>query len=137
MLNNVIIIKIIEYIGDNSNRKELRSTPIRVIKSLKEMYYGYRLQLLQFNKSFSYINPNVDLVYIKNVFISSNCEHHMLPVFGQVNFVYCPSTMVLGLSKFINILNFYSTRLQTQERLAQQVVAYVKKNIIRPKNYNV
>lgn len=132
MLNNVIIIKIIEYIGDNSNRRELKSTPIRVIKSLKEMYYGYKIQPLHFNKSFEYNNPNIDLIYIKNVFISSNCEHHMLPFFGQASLVYCPSTKVLGLSKFINILNFYSTRLQTQERLSQQVVVYIK-DIIRPK----
>ncbi|PIM95710.1 GTP cyclohydrolase 1 [Candidatus Hodgkinia cicadicola] len=132
MTNKVIIKKIIEYVGDDSNRNGLRSTPIRVIRSLREMYCGYKTQLPKVNKSFSYINSNIDLVYIKNVFISSNCEHHMLPFFGQVNIVYCPSTMVLGLSKFINILNFYSTRLQTQERLAQQVVTYIK-NIIRPK----
>ncbi len=64
------------------------------------------------------------LVQIVNI----TCCHF----FGQASLVYRPSTKVLGLSKFINILNFYSTRLQTQERLSQQVVVYIK-DIIRPK----
>ncbi len=47
MINNIIITKIIEYIGEDSNRNGLRSPPIRVIKSLKEMYCGYKIQLLK------------------------------------------------------------------------------------------
>ncbi len=38
----------------------------------------------------------------------------------------------IGLSKIISILNYYSARLQTQERLAQQV-AYCIKRLIRPR----
>ncbi|PIM96581.1 GTP cyclohydrolase 1 [Candidatus Hodgkinia cicadicola] len=132
MLNNIIIIKIIEYIGDNPKRNELHLTPIRVVKSMKEIYCGYKLNLTDMEKSFDYNNSNTDLIYIKNVFFGSNCEHHMLPFFGQANFVYCPSKKIIGLSKFINILNFYSARLQTQERLARQVVNYIK-NILRPR----
>ncbi|PIM95749.1 GTP cyclohydrolase 1 [Candidatus Hodgkinia cicadicola] len=132
MLKTVIITKIIEFIGDNPRRNELYLTPIRVIKGLNEIYYGYKSNLTGIKKSFDYINSNIDLVYVKDVFFSSNCEHHMLPFFGQASFVYCPSEKILGLSKFISILNFYSARLQTQERLAHLVVDCIK-NILRPK----
>ncbi len=127
-----IIIKIIEYIGDNPKRLDLNYTPVRVAKSLRNIYYGYNTCLESISKSFDSSEFKLDLIYMRNIFFSSNCEHHMLPFFGHADLVYCPSTKILGFSKFIEILNFYSARLQTQERLAHQVADYIK-HLLRPK----
>ncbi len=132
-METIILIKnLINFIGDRSSRQELIHTPSRVNKTLKNIYYGYIPFSPEMNKSFEVSNLNLELIYIKDVFFGSNCEHHMLPFFGKADFIYYPSTKIIGLSKIISILNYYSARLQTQERLAQQV-AYCIKRLIRPR----
>ena len=44
----------------------------------------------------------------------SLCEHHMLPFFGYIKIEYHPDEIILGLSKFSRIVDFYSKKLQTQ-----------------------
>ncbi len=71
------------------------------------------------NKSFDVSNLNILKMYF------------WLPFLEKRIYLY-PSTKIIGLSKIISILNYYSARLQTQERLAQQV-AYCIKRLIRPR----
>jgi hypothetical protein len=53
--------------------------------------------------------------------LSHNCEHHMLPFFGQAHVAYVPQGRVVGLSKIPRLVDVYAHRLQLQERMTRQI----------------
>ncbi len=120
---------LIDGIGENSSRRGLESTPQRVIGINEELHCGYAMPLPKTAKSFSAFRFGVDVVYIKNVFFCSSCEHHMMPFFGVASLAYMPSELIIGLSKVIDVLNCFSARLQSQERLAYQVFSCIKHSL--------
>ncbi|ATW06126.1 GTP cyclohydrolase 1 [Candidatus Hodgkinia cicadicola] len=127
-----LIRDLIDGIGEDSSRLGLALTPQRVISISKEIYCGYNTLLPKVAKSFDASEFGVDIVYVKNVFFCSSCEHHMMPFFGIASLAYIPAELVVGLSKVVNVLNCYSARLQSQERLTYQVFNYIKHSL-RPK----
>ncbi|AIC63797.1 GTP cyclohydrolase 1 [Candidatus Hodgkinia cicadicola] len=129
---SLLIRDLIDGIGEDSSRRGLALTPQRVFDINKEIYCGYNTALPRVAKSFNASEFGVDVVYVKNMFFCSSCEHHMMPFFGVASLAYIPAGLVVGLSKVVSVLNFYSARLQSQERLTYQVFDYVK-NSLRPK----
>lgn len=119
------VVRILEYIGENPNREGLLDTPKRVVKSWKEIYGGYSTEL---PKITVFDNGSDGLVYDQMILdtgsFNSTCEHHMLPFVGSYYFAYIPHTegKILGLSKVARVVEYYSSRLQIQERLGGQVV---------------
>jgi GTP cyclohydrolase I len=59
----------------------------------------------------------------------SQCEHHMVPFFGNYYFAYIPGKKILGLSKVARIVDYYSAKLQIQERLVKEIVDEIEKQI--------
>jgi GTP cyclohydrolase I len=49
------------------------------------------------------------------------CEHHMLPFRGVAHVGYLPGERIVGLSKLARLVDHFSARPQTQERLTKQV----------------
>jgi GTP cyclohydrolase I len=62
----------------------------------------------------------------------SQCEHHMVPFFGKYYFAYIPGKKILGLSKVARIVDFYSAKLQVQERLGKEIIDELEKEL-KPK----
>ena len=61
------------------------------------------------------------MVVQKNISVQSHCEHHMAPIIGVAHVAYIPKETVVGRSKFARVVEVFSTRLQTQERLTMQI----------------
>ena len=115
-------VKIIKWIGENPSREGLASTPKRLINAYKEYFKGYSedpKKILE--KTFGDVLGYDDMVIQKNISLQSHCEHHMAPIVGVAHVAYIPNLRVVGLSKLARVVETFSKRLQTQERLTMQI----------------
>ena len=113
---------IIEWIGEDPDREGLKGTPKRLIKAFKEYYQGYSQDAKSFlSKTFSQVEGYDDMVVEKNIAVESHCEHHMAPILGVAHIAYIPTKNIVGLSKLARVVEAFSKRLQTQEKLTMQI----------------
>jgi len=113
---------ILRWIGENPNREGLLETPRRVTKAYKEYFKGYNQEITsELLKTFGDVNGYDDMVLQKNISVQSHCEHHMAPIIGVAHVAYIPNQRVVGLSKLARVVEVFSKRLQTQERLTMQI----------------
>jgi len=128
---------IIEWIGENPEREGLRSTPKRVVKAYKEYFQGYDLDPAEYlTKTFNEVEGYDDMIIEKDISIRSHCEHHMAPIIGVAHVAYIPSKKVVGLSKLARVVEAFSKRLQTQERLTMQIAKTVM-DVLQPRGVAV
>jgi GTP cyclohydrolase I len=113
---------ILTWIGEDPNREGLLETPKRAVKAFKEYFAGYEENADKIlEKTFGDVEGYDDMVVEKNISVSSHCEHHMAPIVGTAHVAYIPNKRVVGLSKLARVVEVFSKRLQTQERLTMQV----------------
>ena len=113
---------ILTWLGEDPNREGLLETPKRVMKAYKEYFSGYKIDPdKNLDKTFGDVDGYDDMVIQKNISIQSHCEHHMAPIIGKAHVAYIPKERVVGLSKLARVVEVFSKRLQTQERLTMQV----------------
>ena len=114
--------KIIKWLGEDPSREGLKSTPRRLVKAYKEYFKGYNedpKKILE--KTFGDVQGYDDMVIQKNISLQSHCEHHLAPIIGVAHVAYIPNERVVGLSKLARVVEVFSKRLQTQERLTMQI----------------
>ena len=115
-------IKILRWIGEDPTREGLLETPKRVTKAFKEYFKGYQEDPKEIlSKTFGDVEGYSDMVVQKNISVQSHCEHHMAPIIGIAHVAYIPNERVVGLSKIARVVEVFSKRLQTQERLTVQI----------------
>ena len=115
-------VKILEWMGEDPSREGLLETPKRVVKAFKEYFRGYAQDpRKELEKTFGDVDGYDDMVIQKNISVQSHCEHHMAPIIGVAHVAYIPRDRVVGLSKLARVVEIYSKRLQTQERLNMQI----------------
>ena len=128
---------IIQWIGEDPTREGLLSTPKRVIKAYKEYFSGYNQDPTKFlSKTFTEVEGYDDMVIEKNISIQSHCEHHLAPIIGVAHVAYIPSNKVVGLSKLARVVEVFSKRLQTQERLTTQIAKTIM-DVLQPRGVAV
>ena len=128
---------IIQWIGEDPEREGLKSTPKRVIRAFKEYFQGYKEDPANYlKKTFTEVEGYDDMVIEKNISIRSHCEHHMAPIIGVAHVAYIPSKKVVGLSKLARVVEAFSKRLQTQERLTMQIAKTIMR-ILQPRGVAV
>ena len=128
---------IIEWVGEDPEREGLKSTPRRVIKAYKEYFQGYKQDPAEYlTKTFTEVEGYDDMVIEKNISIRSHCEHHIAPIIGVAHVAYIPSKKVVGLSKLARVVDAFSKRLQTQERLTMQIAKTIM-DVLQPRGVAV
>ena len=114
--------KIIKWIGEDPSREGLKSTPKRLVKAYKEYFKGYSEDPAKIlDKTFGDVQGYDDMVIQKNISLQSHCEPHLAPIIGVAHLAYIPNQKVVGLSKLARVVEVFSKRLQTQERLTMQI----------------
>ncbi|MDB4083658.1 GTP cyclohydrolase I FolE [Candidatus Pelagibacter sp.] len=121
---------ILTWMGEDPSREGLLETPKRVVKAYKEYFNGYSEdpnKILE--KTFGDVEGYDDMVVQKNVSVQSHCEHHMAPIIGIAHVAYIPNERVVGLSKLARVVEVFSKRLQTQERLTMQIAKTIMESL--------
>ena len=119
-------IKIFKWIGEDPSREGLFETPQRLVNAFKEYFKGYKEDpKKELEKTFGDVEGYDDMVVQKNISVQSHCEHHMAPIIGMAHVAYIPRERVVGLSKLARVVEVFSRRLQTQERLTKQIATTI------------
>ena len=123
-------VKILRWIGEDPTREGLLETPKRVTKAFKEYFKGYQEDPKAIlSKTFGDVEGYSDMVVQKNISVQSHCEHHMAPIIGKAHVAYIPKERVVGLSKLARVVEVFSKRLQTQERLTMQIAKTIMESL--------
>ena len=131
------VIKLLDWMGEDPSREGLLETPKRVVKAFKEYFKGYSedpKKILE--KTFGDVEGYDDMVIQKNISVQSHCEHHMAPIIGVAHVAYIPKERVVGLSKLARVVEVFSKRLQTQERLTMQIAKTIME-VLKPRGVAV
>ncbi|MHB1614282.1 MAG: GTP cyclohydrolase I FolE [Actinomycetes bacterium] len=109
-------------IGEDPDRDGLQSTPARVARSYEELFAGLR-QSPEEVLTTSFDLGHDEMVLVKDIAVSSMCEHHLVPFFGSAHVGYIPGAdgRITGLSKLARLVEVFARRPQVQERLTTQV----------------
>ena len=113
---------LISWAGDDPDREGLIETPDRVVRSYKEFFSGYEEDPEKvLGKTFEEVEGYDEMVIVKDIRLESHCEHHIVPILGKAHIGYIPNNRVVGISKLARVVEVFSKRLQTQERLTMQI----------------
>jgi GTP cyclohydrolase IA len=106
------------------------ATPRRLVAALAELTAGLHANP-DTHLSVTFTAPSEDpgMVVVPGIAFRSLCEHHLLPFTGTATVGYLPVDRIVGLSKLARLVTGYATRPQVQERLGDQIIAAIVKNL--------
>jgi len=126
--------ELLKEIGEDPNRIGLKDTPKRMAKMWTEIFKGYDITQLPIITVFPNNNDGISynqIILDEGMFVSY-CEHHMAIFKGKYYFGYIPDKYLIGLSKIARIIDYFSSRLQVQERLGENIVSFMYQKL-KPK----
>ena len=121
--------RIIDLLGEDTDREGLKKTPLRAAKAMKFLTEGYEMEPKQIMQNAIFNEDYNEMVIVKDIELYSLCEHHMLPFFGKAHIAYIPNGKIVGLSKIPRVVDVFSRRLQVQERLTEQVLDCINETL--------
>ncbi len=114
--------QVMETLGLDLTDDSLVETPHRIAKMyVNEIFSGLdyssfpRISMIE-NK----MNAR-EMVMIRDIDLTSTCEHHFITIDGFAKVAYVPRDKVIGLSKINRVVAFFAKRPQVQERLTRQI----------------
>ena len=124
------VTRMLQQIGEDPNRPELEDTPRQVVQCWDDLFSGYRYansdveQLLE-GPSREDEGPCVKdaggMLVLSDIPFISTCENHLLPFFGKVDVACLGSSGEHGIGRAAGLVNVLARRLQTQQRLTEQI----------------
>jgi GTP cyclohydrolase I len=119
-------------LGLSLDRPGLAKTPQRMARAYAELLTPREFDLTTF--------PNEDeydeLVLVRDIPLTSVCEHHLLPFLGRAHVGYLPGDRILGLSKLARLVELHARGPQVQERLTKQIADWLDSRL-RPRGVGV
>jgi GTP cyclohydrolase I len=120
---------ILTGIGEDLEREGLRRTPLRVARMYEEMTAGYHVDPVKLINEAVFTVDYDEMVVVRDIDFASLCEHHLLPFIGKAHVAYIPDGKVVGLSKIPRVVEMFARRLQLQERMTQQIAAFLEETL--------
>ena len=131
-----LLTQFLQSIGEDPQRPGLKKTPKRWEESMQYLTSGYDQSLEEIVNGALFPADTDGMVIVRDIECFSLCEHHVLPFAGKVHVAYVPDKHILGLSKIARIVDMFARRLQTQERLTQQICDAIDE-VVQPKGIGV
>ncbi|RZC52778.1 hypothetical protein C5167_021201 [Papaver somniferum] len=132
---------LLEGLGEDSNREGLIKTPLRVAKALLDGTRGYKQNVNDIVQGALFPEAGLDnavgyaggaggLVVVRDLNLFSICESCLLPFQVKCHVGYIPSEeRVVGLSKLSRVADVFAKRLQSPQRLADEVCSGLQSGI--------
>jgi GTP cyclohydrolase I len=127
---------LLKAIGEDPKRTGLLKTPKRAADAFEFLTKGYDEDLKTIVNGALFPSETDGMVILTDIECYSLCEHHLLPFIGKVHVGYVPNKHIIGLSKIPRIIDMFARRLQTQERLTQQICDTLE-SVLKPKGIAV
>jgi GTP cyclohydrolase I len=111
-----------ETLGMDLNDDSLVDTPKRIAKMMVDDHY-WGLLPENFPKNTTIMNKLEcdEMVTLTEIPVMSSCEHHGVVFVGNAVVSYIPAERVIGISKLVRVVEYFSRRPQVQERLTSQI----------------
>jgi len=117
-------------VGEDPDREGLQATPDRVARAYAEVFAGLHVDPEEVLQT-TFDEHHDELVLVKDIPLSSTCEHHLVPWHGTAAVGYIPGEdgRITGLSKLARVVELFARRPQVQERLTSQVADAVMRRL--------
>lgn len=116
------VAELLEALALDLDAPGLSETPRRVAAMYEELLTPRPFRATTFPNDGGYD----ELVLVRDIALSSLCEHHLLPFTGVAHVAYLPGERIIGLSKLPRVVEFWSRRPQVQERLTGQIADWLE-----------
>lgn len=96
-------------VGEDPDREGLLETPARVARAYKEIFAGL-WQEPEDVLTTTFDLGHDEMVLVKDIELTSVCEHHLVPFRGvaHVGYIPSPSGKITGLSKLARLVDVYA-----------------------------
>ncbi|KAI4340317.1 hypothetical protein MLD38_025167 [Melastoma candidum] len=128
-------------LGEDPDREGLMKTPLRVAKAFLHGTRGYRQNVVDIVQGAFFPEAGVGegigeaggaggLVVVRDLDLFSLCDSCLLPFHVKCHVGYIPSGQrVLGLSKLSRVAEVFAKRLQSPQRLAEEIASALQNTI--------
>jgi len=128
--------QMLKELGEDVHREGLEKTPARVAAAMRYLTSGYSMNPHDVLNDALFVEEYDEMVIVKDIDVTSLCEHHLLPFIGKCHVAYMPHKKIVGLSKIPRLVDMYARRLQVQERLTTQIAGTLNE-VLQPRGVAV
>ena len=132
------VTRMLQQIGEDPNRPELEDTPRQVVQCWDDLFSGYRYadeDVADLLSSAAAAPAGVETENREGMFVISGipfistCERHLLPFFGSADVACLTAEGAFpGLGNIPQVVDALARRLQTQQRLTEQICHALARN---------
>jgi GTP cyclohydrolase I len=131
-----LVEQLLKELGEDPHREGLERTPVRVAAAMRYLTSGYDKDPREILNDALFVEEYDEMVIVKDIDVTSLCEHHLLPFIGKCHVAYMPARKIVGLSKIPRLVDMFARRLQVQERLTTQI-ANTLDEVLQPRGVAV
>ena len=125
-----LVEELLKELGEDPHREGLERTPDRVAGAMRYFTSGYQKNAQEILNDALFVEEYDEMVIVKDIDVTSLCEHHLLPFIGKCHVAYMPHKKIVGLSKIPRLVDMYARRLQVQERLTTQIAETLQRVLV-------
>ena len=126
------LTQLLALLDEDPQREELKKTPQRMLTMYRSFIKSKKTSEDWLDSLHPVDSNEKQIISLNQIPFCSLCEHHLVPFFGTVDFLYLPGKNLIGLSRIMQYIKETSKRLCIQETLSQRI-AQTLYNKLKPR----